>query len=820
MTPSQNPPSSSQDSPPLSADSDFGVQSMQSSIISDHREKRDSEGPSIVVPVPNDGDQSVILRDALRMAMTMSSEGIAKEDITSRQQGTQARLSQSSQSPQIVHATDGIQRHSRSNSFSAESATPLSLSLSTPASPVSLSSVPASMALSMDLDSDTDMDMETDMDTSTTWSLYGSSGEDSRAGSPASRPRHAAGGPSSGVPEGVATAGARLQSQTGSQEAASSRIGRGPSTFPYPISRRNTATIPSLIRRNTSTQTRSKDDNSTSGPRSFESATRTTTTTTAFGNDTHSRSHWAVQESLDRQRYQGDLFDLVLPVLELPGASVSTTMADSRHRPEKEVKASQTRTPPKTEDCGANSSSVLSMVLCGTNRTTNTFLRDLMRDSRFEVYKFPSSSTRVAPPPQGQDVRGAYYTASVYVVDPPRQGVSHRAIEGKKPVARIKVFGKGQHSNLDNAISYIKHTYTRLDSLLRPPLKEEDPGSLGSSDMYGLVESWVWGPAASGSRNEDVQEADWCELAVLTGDGRHLLGKERSQMEELIAMVPTICYPEDLSSLLSLACGLDFYTPDVQLSSTRPSLRRRTESDVGQVADLLLCIAYEGSEATVDAHRQLRKSGIRSFLQWRSLNLQRSYNESTILGTSRGAASTSLQSPSDSRNLAANHDQNVQEPLPIEQRPIPTLARARGSYEGQPGNWEAGLSRRVAARRDADKERLATSKRKKLPADASTLGTGGSTEKPSTQDRSGFFDDRCVGEGYAASARSGGLGMVKGLRAGWDILKAFVYPLSLMQGVIRPETTGGMKGFGGWGMLKVACVGLIVGLAGLWLSRF
>lgn len=57
--------------------------------------------------------------------------------------------------------------------------------------------------------------------------------------------------------------------------------------------------------------------------------------------------------------------------------------------------------------------------------------------------------------------------------------------------------------------------------------EEEDTGSLGSSDMYGLVESWVWGgPTASGGRNDDgKEEADWCELAVLTGDGRHLLGK-------------------------------------------------------------------------------------------------------------------------------------------------------------------------------------------------------------------------------------------------------------------------------------------------------
>lgn len=287
-------------------------------------------------------------------------------------------------------------------------------------------------------------------------------------------------------------------------------------------------------------------------------------------------------------------------------------------------------------------------------------------------------------------------------------------------------------------------------------------------------------------------------------------------MEELIAMVPTICYPEDLSSLLSLACGLEFYTPDIQSSGTRQSRRKRAESDIGQVADLLLAIAHEDSEPTASTHRQLRKSGIRSFLQWRS---QRSYRESTILGTSHGAASTSQPSPSQSKNLTASHDQRTEEPSPIELRPIPTLARARGSYEGQPGNWEAGLSRRVAARRDADKERLAASKRKTLKADPSMLGSSDSSEKPRTQERSGFFDDRCVGAGNAAGARHSGLGVIKGLRAGWDIVKAFVYPLSLVQGVIWPETAVGTKGVAGWGMFKVACVGLVVGLAGLWLSR-
>lgn len=475
--------------------------------LSGHQKARDSGIPTMSVPVvPNEGEQSVILRDALRMAMTMSSENISKDDMTSHQQDTQLPLNQSLQPRQTGHETARVLQHSRSSSPSAGSATPLSLSLSTPASPVSLSSVPASMALSMDLDSDTDMDMdmETDMDTSTTWSLYGSSGEDSRAGSPAVRSRRDAGGPNSRESDGMVDPGEtfrrRLEPDEAESRVDSPRIGRVPSAFPYPISRRNTATIPSLIRRSTSTTVRAREDTSQSHSGSFESdITTTTTTRTTAGNDTHSRSHWAVQESLDRQRYQGDLFDLVLPVLDLPGASVSTTMADSdrRFRPETDdVTASKRHSTirpmpttsvdnEKTREQGGTSSSALSMVLCGTNRTTNTFLRELLRDSRFEVYKFPSSSSRLGastPGPRtgatrnqnnassrssqpqsgrvdGKDAKSAYYTVGVYAVDSPAQGASRSAAEGKKLVARIKVFGKGQYSNLDNVSFFVSRSY-------------------------------------------------------------------------------------------------------------------------------------------------------------------------------------------------------------------------------------------------------------------------------------------------------------------------------------------------------------------------
>ena len=79
-------------------------------------------------------------------------------------------------------------------------------------------------------------------------------------------------------------------------------------------------------------------------------------------------------------------------------------------------------------------------------------------------------------------------------------------------------------------MTYIKQTYSRLDSLLRPlPAEDHDDGSLGSSDLQSLIESWVWNrPTAGSDQDVDSRQPEWCELAILTGDGRHLLGEGKS----------------------------------------------------------------------------------------------------------------------------------------------------------------------------------------------------------------------------------------------------------------------------------------------------
>lgn len=195
----------------------------------------------------------------------------------------------------------------------------------------------------------------------------------------------------------------------------------------------------------------------------------------ATARDIHSRSHWAVQESVERQRYQGDLFELVLPVLDLPGASVTSTGRTNQDSAILNAErgggsgssnpastgpiADTTRT--STQD-DTTSSGVLNIVLCGTNRTTNIFLREIMQDPRFDIYKLPAPGSTGAQERGAQRGRTArtsnrsnvsvagkeaFYTVGVYTVE--------RGQESRRLVARIKVFGKGQQGNLERVSLFV-----------------------------------------------------------------------------------------------------------------------------------------------------------------------------------------------------------------------------------------------------------------------------------------------------------------------------------------------------------------------------
>lgn len=432
----------------------FGVRSIHSSVaLSDMISESPEETPTSRLgdDAGKDEEESRRLEDALRVAMTMSGEIEQDQEQAVSTHHDQEPSSLSHLSPYPITPSQPNTSFDPSSRSVSPSTSSISLSLSTPASPVSLSSIPASMSLSMDLDMDTD--------SSTSWSLHESSAE-SRSGSPLSVRNQRT---------GVGTAAAQDgRSASGIMESASMATSRP--ALPYAISRRNTATIPRIIRTSSATRGAQQGDSMQSSGNhsgSFQSD--------ATARDIHSRSHWAVQESVERQRYQGDLFELVLPVLDLPGASVTSTGRTNQDSAILNAErgggsgssnpastgpiADTTRT--STQD-DTTSSGVLNIVLCGTNRTTNIFLREIMQDPRFDIYKLPAPGSTGAQERGAQRGRTArtsnrsnvsvagkeaFYTVGVYTVE--------RGQESRRLVARIKVFGKGQQGNLERVSLFV-----------------------------------------------------------------------------------------------------------------------------------------------------------------------------------------------------------------------------------------------------------------------------------------------------------------------------------------------------------------------------
>lgn len=424
----------------------FGVQSIHSSVAFSDMISESPEETAAKDEIERNEEEGRKLEDALRAAMTMSGELHQEEDQVVSMALPEEASSGSHLSP---HPTTPSQPHTTfdpSSRSASPSTSSISLSLSTPASPVSMSSIPASMSLSMDLDMDTD--------SSTSWSLHESSPE-SRSGSPLSvRNRRA----------GVGTTGQGESFTSGMAESAS--MGTSRPTLPYAISRRNTATIPRIIR--TSSATRAPPDVNMQSSGTHAGSFQSDVT----ARDTHSRSHWAVQESAERQRYQGDLFELVLPVLDLPGASVTSSAGTGPAGTTQEMAGSRDPGPTASRigaipDMGQadTTSGVLNIVLCGTNRTTNNFLREIMQDPRFDIYKLPASPTpgQSAPQRGGRTARtsnrsnvtegkDASYTVGVYTAAMERD---------RRLVARIRVFGKGQQGNLERVRIFVTQSVQR-----------------------------------------------------------------------------------------------------------------------------------------------------------------------------------------------------------------------------------------------------------------------------------------------------------------------------------------------------------------------
>jgi hypothetical protein len=109
----------------------------------------------------------------------------------------------------------------------------------------------------------------------------------------------------------------------------------------------------------------------------------------------------------------------------------------------------------------AASCGVLNIVLCGTNRTTNIFLREIMQDPRFDVYKLPAPGStggqergaqrgrtaRMSNRSNADAGKEAFYTVGVYTVE--------KGQEIRRLVAKIKVFGKGQQGNLERVSRFL-----------------------------------------------------------------------------------------------------------------------------------------------------------------------------------------------------------------------------------------------------------------------------------------------------------------------------------------------------------------------------
>jgi hypothetical protein len=93
-----------------------------------------------------------------------------------------------------------------------------------------------------------------------------------------------------------------------------------------------------------------------------------------------------------------------------------------------------------------------------------------MQDPRFEIYKLPNPSpAQSAEPARSRSRQGngktaakeAYYTVGVYAVDATTpSGGPADTNAGRRLVAKINVFGRGQQGNLERASrSFIRYSF-------------------------------------------------------------------------------------------------------------------------------------------------------------------------------------------------------------------------------------------------------------------------------------------------------------------------------------------------------------------------
>jgi hypothetical protein len=261
-----------------------------------------------------------------------------------------------------------------------------------------------------------------------------------------------------------------------------------------------------------------------------------------------SRTHWAVEEARRRTEEQGDDLSLVLPTLQIPVDSL--LLSDStRFQGQTAVSGAATHRSRRRKP--------LRVILCGTNRTVNAFLRSLAADQRVKVYKLKGTGRSrdgiydvgvIAA--EEEDISGTTSTEGGDS-EPPRMEESS-ILEREEPersrldlspavsakdnvplasarssdvhlLARIHVIGKGQDGNLQKAIKRLEEQHKRLNSLLNP-FASSQRDEQGKADMEQLIQMW----SSNSQFTENVSSNDsahWFDVAVLTGDSRHLVGR-------------------------------------------------------------------------------------------------------------------------------------------------------------------------------------------------------------------------------------------------------------------------------------------------------
>lgn len=119
--------------------------------------------------------------------------------------------------------------------------------------------------------------------------------------------------------------------------------------------------------------------------------TGTTTSSYIF-----SRAHWAVEEARRRTEEQGEDLSLVLPSLTLPADSVegggqsATREARSEIAPQDDFSGVTPGLSAGTRGSDAPRHRPQHVLLCGTNRTVNAFLKQLLREPSVDVYRLRS----------------------------------------------------------------------------------------------------------------------------------------------------------------------------------------------------------------------------------------------------------------------------------------------------------------------------------------------------------------------------------------------------------------------------------------------